>query len=281
MAEAAPILDQTAVRTSLAYATGEGDKYYYEIAAPDSEGRNLGTGTARHRSVDIRRPRMARAADARHARIRTGSATRGRRSISWTKTASGESITPPWRRSPSVAPVRRASTSSITRCVTATRKCAARKASRARRGASTNDYTHWSAREARARPFAPTRPMRCSAGRIRHRAGVAPDRASDRVGPHHHRRCTHGGPKRTSFRRRGPRPGRVGRALAGAVQPASPVFLLPAPGRAGRGGVLQGVRLGNRRTGAIHVAHRLRVAGMPGRTPAPRHSVEMRLLAFF
>ena len=48
MAEPAPILDQTAVRTSLAYATDEGDKNYYEIAAPDSEGRNFGSGTASH-----------------------------------------------------------------------------------------------------------------------------------------------------------------------------------------------------------------------------------------
>ena len=48
MAEPAPILDQNPVRTSLAYATDEGDKYYFEIAAPESEGRNLGAGSVRH-----------------------------------------------------------------------------------------------------------------------------------------------------------------------------------------------------------------------------------------
>ena len=48
MAEPASTLDQDAVHTTLGYATDEGDKYYYEIAAPDSEGRNLGSGTARH-----------------------------------------------------------------------------------------------------------------------------------------------------------------------------------------------------------------------------------------
>ena len=48
MAEPAALLDPNAVRTSLSFATDEGDKYYYEIAAPDSEGRNLGSGTARH-----------------------------------------------------------------------------------------------------------------------------------------------------------------------------------------------------------------------------------------
>ena len=32
----------------MAYATDEGDKYYYEIAAPEAEGRNIGRGTVRH-----------------------------------------------------------------------------------------------------------------------------------------------------------------------------------------------------------------------------------------
>ncbi len=48
MAEPASMLDQHAVRTSLAYANDEGDKYYFEIAAPEAEGRNLGSGTAQH-----------------------------------------------------------------------------------------------------------------------------------------------------------------------------------------------------------------------------------------
>ncbi len=47
MSEPALELQEHSVRTTLAYATDEGDKYYYEIAAPDSPGRNLGRGTAK------------------------------------------------------------------------------------------------------------------------------------------------------------------------------------------------------------------------------------------
>ena len=49
MSEPALALDQqTTIRAPLAYATDEGDKYYYEIAAPEAEGRNIGSGTAKH-----------------------------------------------------------------------------------------------------------------------------------------------------------------------------------------------------------------------------------------
>ena len=48
MSEAAIALEEHAVRATLAYATEEGDKYYYETAAPEAEGRNIGSGTATH-----------------------------------------------------------------------------------------------------------------------------------------------------------------------------------------------------------------------------------------
>ena len=38
MSEPALRLDQDSIRAILAYATGEGDKYYYEIAAPQPQG---------------------------------------------------------------------------------------------------------------------------------------------------------------------------------------------------------------------------------------------------
>ena len=48
MSEAAIALEENAVRTTLAYATDEGDKYYYEVATPEAAGRNIGSGTAKH-----------------------------------------------------------------------------------------------------------------------------------------------------------------------------------------------------------------------------------------
>ena len=48
MSEPAPVLDDDNLQATLAYATDAGDKYYYEIAAPEDEGRNRGSGTARH-----------------------------------------------------------------------------------------------------------------------------------------------------------------------------------------------------------------------------------------
>ena len=48
MSEPALRLDQDPIRATLAYATDEGDKYYYEIAAPEAEGRNIGSRTATH-----------------------------------------------------------------------------------------------------------------------------------------------------------------------------------------------------------------------------------------
>ncbi|MXY57700.1 MAG: methyltransferase [Gammaproteobacteria bacterium] len=48
MSEAAIAIEENAVRTTLAYATDEGDKYYYEVATPETEGRNIGRGTAKH-----------------------------------------------------------------------------------------------------------------------------------------------------------------------------------------------------------------------------------------
>lgn len=48
MSEAALALEENAVRATLAYATDEGDKYYYETAAPEAAGRNIGSGTAKH-----------------------------------------------------------------------------------------------------------------------------------------------------------------------------------------------------------------------------------------
>jgi len=48
MSEPAHVLGENHVQVSLAYAADEGDKYYYEIAAPDAQGRNMGSGTAKH-----------------------------------------------------------------------------------------------------------------------------------------------------------------------------------------------------------------------------------------
>ena len=48
MSEPAIAVDHNPIRASLAYATDMGDKYYYEIAAPEAQGRNIGSGTARH-----------------------------------------------------------------------------------------------------------------------------------------------------------------------------------------------------------------------------------------
>ena len=48
MSEPAIALEESSIRASLAYATDEGDKYYYETAAPETEGRNIGSGTAKH-----------------------------------------------------------------------------------------------------------------------------------------------------------------------------------------------------------------------------------------
>ncbi|MCE2462232.1 MAG: methyltransferase [Pseudomonadales bacterium] len=48
MSEPAIAFAQNPIRASLAYATGDGDKYYYETAAPEAEGRNVGSGTAKH-----------------------------------------------------------------------------------------------------------------------------------------------------------------------------------------------------------------------------------------
>ena len=52
MSEAAPILDPSNVQATLAYAADGGDKVYYEIAAPEgegeAEGRNRGSGSAKH-----------------------------------------------------------------------------------------------------------------------------------------------------------------------------------------------------------------------------------------
>lgn len=48
MAEPASDLEVPGVRATLAYAADAGDKYYYEVAAPESEGRNIGSGTTKH-----------------------------------------------------------------------------------------------------------------------------------------------------------------------------------------------------------------------------------------
>ena len=49
MSEPALTLDQkTQIRAPLAYATDEGDKYYFEVPAPEADGRNIGSGTAKH-----------------------------------------------------------------------------------------------------------------------------------------------------------------------------------------------------------------------------------------
>ncbi len=48
MSEPAPLLAPHGVRATLSFATAAGDKHYYEVAAPDTAGRNVGSGTARH-----------------------------------------------------------------------------------------------------------------------------------------------------------------------------------------------------------------------------------------
>ena len=48
MSEPATTLEPSSVRASLAYAAPGGDKYYYELATPGSEGRNRGGGSAKH-----------------------------------------------------------------------------------------------------------------------------------------------------------------------------------------------------------------------------------------
>lgn len=48
MAEPAPELEPASIQATLAFATNVGDKYYYEIAPPESEGRTIGRGTAKH-----------------------------------------------------------------------------------------------------------------------------------------------------------------------------------------------------------------------------------------
>ena len=48
MSEPATTLEPSSIRASLAYAARGGDKYYYELATPGSEGRNHGSGSAKH-----------------------------------------------------------------------------------------------------------------------------------------------------------------------------------------------------------------------------------------
>ena len=48
MSEPAQLLEPPSVQATLAFATDAGDKYYYEVAAPGAAGRNMGSGTARH-----------------------------------------------------------------------------------------------------------------------------------------------------------------------------------------------------------------------------------------
>lgn len=48
MSETAPAIETSSVQATLAYATDGGDKFYYEIAAPEAEGRNRGSGTDKH-----------------------------------------------------------------------------------------------------------------------------------------------------------------------------------------------------------------------------------------
>ncbi len=48
MSEPALAYEGNPIRATLAYATDEGDKYYYEVAAPEAAGRNIGSGTAKH-----------------------------------------------------------------------------------------------------------------------------------------------------------------------------------------------------------------------------------------
>ena len=48
MSEPATTLEPASIRASLAYAAPDGDKYYYELATPGTEGRNRGGGSAKH-----------------------------------------------------------------------------------------------------------------------------------------------------------------------------------------------------------------------------------------
>ena len=206
MAEPAPILDQNPVRTSLAYATDEGDKYYFEIAAPESEGRNLGSGQRQARSVDLRRARMARADIARRARIRAAEGSAAADRLPGRRLRQAGLLPRPWRKLPRAAPAPRASTSSITPCGTATRKYARRKGSSPPARGVHNDYTHWSARK-RVRDLLPDEAETLLSRRFAIVQGVATDWPSDRVGPHHRSRCAHGRRSRLHSGAEAPRPG--------------------------------------------------------------------------